>query len=388
MKLKIAYIIPGVKYSGGIIHVLEEAREMKKRGHEVLIFAPYRDLNRYTYYIDMHSNFRFIPGICPDLSYLPSTRHPLRLFHSLVSIRKMAYMLASFLEMDTDIVAADWYWTIFGASLSRKKGNRCKIVLKIQNPPHREIEHACGWPFSFLCRIAVSKADAIATVSDSAGRAIQDYFNRHSVNIGNGVREVFFREVQCTGDIDLLKGLDTSRKRLLYVGRLNRQKGIDILLDVMRKLKNYNIVLIIAGDGGRRYYEALARRMELSGYILWLGEISPESLPLIYQASDIFIFPSRFEGFGLPPLEAMASGTPVVLTDTEGVREYAQPGINCIMARPGDTDGLFNGVVALLKDDGLKRRLIKNARETARRFSWTRVADKAEALYNKLIERE
>ena len=388
MSLKITYVIPGLKYSGGIIHVLEEAKQMKNRGHNITIFSPYGDLNRFPYYNDCSKSFRFIKGVGPDISYLPSIRRPFHLINSLASIRKMAQVLSQSLDSDTDIVAADWYWTIFGASLSKERGARCKIVLKIQNPPRKKIEGACGRPFSFLCHRAVAKADAITTVSDGAALAIRDYFGRESTNIGNGVRDIFFKEVEESKKMGLLRNLDIcGQKVLLYVGRLNRQKGIEILLKTMEELKKYNTILLIAGDGEKKYYEDMARRMGINRYIRWLGELSPEELPVIYQSANVFIFPSWFEGFGLPPLEAMASGLPVILTETDGAGEYAQSGINCLMAKPGDVKNIVKKTMSILEDADMGRSLGENGHKTAKRFSWTEVADRAEAVYNKLVRK-
>jgi len=388
MSLKIVYVIPGLKYSGGIIHVLEEAKEMKKRGHNITIFTPYSDLNKFPYYRELSNDFKFIHGVYPDLSYLPSIMDPFRLIRSLVSIRKMAYTLAESLDSDLDLVVGDFYWTIFGASLSRERGARCKIVLKIQGPPQEEIKNAVGSPFSFLCHKAVSKADAITTVSCGVSRSIKSYFDRESTNIGNGIRDIFFKKVELSKKEELLKKLDIKgRKIALYVGRLNRGKGIELLLKVMDRLKRYNTILLIAGDGEREYYEKMARRMGLSKYIRWLGEISSSQLPSIYQLANVFIFPSWYEGFGLPPLEAMASGLPVVLTETEGAREYAQSGDNCIMTKSGDIEGLFKGVVSILEDIDMGRKFGENGRETAKTFSWKSVADRAERFYYKLIDK-
>ena len=386
MSLKITYVIPGLKYSGGIIHVMEEAKELKKKGHCITIFAPYSDLNKFPYYSELYREFKFIPGLCPDISYLSSIRHPVRLVNTLLSIRKMARELGKFIDKDTDIVVADWYWTVFGAYIARKRNNAgYKIVLKIQNPPQKEIKKAVGCVFSFLCRKAVAQADYIATVSEGAGSEIKKYFHRDSINIGNGVREIFFKNADPVKKEEFLKSLYISGQRiLLYAGGLNRQKGIEVLLKVMAGLKNNNIVLLIAGDGGRRYYEKMARHLGVANLIRWLGEISPEKLPLVYQISQVFIFPSWFEGFGLPPLEAMASGIPVVLTDTEGAREYARPDINSIVAQPGDVEALSKGVLSILDDPAVAKRLTDNARRTAREFSWSEAAGRAEKLYNRV----
>lgn len=391
MKLKIAYIIPGLKYSGGIMHVLEEAREMKKKGHMVVIFSPAAEINRFSYFLDLASNFRFIPGVNSDLSYLPSLKHPGRFIFSLRSIKVMAGYLSRSLEPDINLVVGDWYWTILGALKARERNKaNFKIVLKIQNPPQQELEKAVGWPFLNLCRAMVQRADALATVSAGAQKAIKDYFNCESTVVGNGIRELFFNEIDKVRKEELREQLNIGdRKGVLYAGRLNRQKGLEVLFEAMEQLKNkLKFILLMAGGGDSKYYESLAQKMGLDGYIQWLGDISPEKLPLIYQASDVFVFPSWFEGFGLPPLEAMASHVPVVLTETEGSKEYARPGINCLMVKPGDSTGLAKNIISVLEDAALGNSLGASGRKTAQEFSWKKVADRAETWYYQLIKKE
>jgi glycosyltransferase involved in cell wall biosynthesis len=100
----------------------------------------------------------------------------------------------------------------------------------------------------------------------------------------------------------------------------------------------------------------------------------PVDLMAFYSTCDVFVFPSLAEGFGLPPLEAMACGAATVITDCGGVREYARDGINCLLVPPGDADALAAALQRLLEDGGLRAGLVAAGLETAVRFPVERFA--------------
>lgn len=97
---------------------------------------------------------------------------------------------------------------------------------------------------------------------------------------------------------------------------------------------------------------------------------SDEAMARFYQDLDLFVFPSLFEGLGLPPLEAMACGTPVVLTDCVGVRQYAEPETNCLMVPISDPSALAQAIQRALQDQDLRDHLIRGGLETASHCTW------------------
>jgi len=100
------------------------------------------------------------------------------------------------------------------------------------------------------------------------------------------------------------------------------------------------------------------------------------TLAELYASTDVFVSGSWYEGFALPPLEAMAIGTAVVTTDSGGVREYARHGYNCLMVPPRDHRAIAEAVLALLRQPDLRRRLGENGRRTALRFSQERSSER------------
>ncbi len=101
-------------------------------------------------------------------------------------------------------------------------------------------------------------------------------------------------------------------------------------------------------------------------------------LPALYREHDAFLFTSRYESFPLPPIEAMASGVPVITTRCGGVTTYARPGWNCAMAAPGDAGALGEALAAVLRDEVTSRLLSQRGRATAERFNWDTALDALE----------
>lgn len=107
--------------------------------------------------------------------------------------------------------------------------------------------------------------------------------------------------------------------------------------------------------------------------------VSDNDMAYLYNMASLYVLSSEFEALSLPPLEAMACGTPCVLTDCGGVRDYAVPGENCLMGLPKRADMLADLMLAALKNQALRERLINNGLKTAAQRSWTRFGDELEA---------
>jgi glycosyltransferase involved in cell wall biosynthesis len=109
-------------------------------------------------------------------------------------------------------------------------------------------------------------------------------------------------------------------------------------------------------------------------------------LAQLYAACDLFVSASWREGFGLPPLEAMACGAPVVVTDSGGVREYARHDENCLVTPPRNPQALSEAMLRVLTDDALAERLRRNGPRTAARFTWESAVDRLEKALGQLVE--
>ncbi len=138
---------------------------------------------------------------------------------------------------------------------------------------------------------------------------------------------------------------------------------------------------MIGGACDDRYPEARRRAeiLELGESVAWLGPVPEYDLPALYSAASIFVFPSLYEGFGLPVLEAMACGTPVICSNTSSLPEVV--GDAALLVNPADTVALTEALCKVLTDDGLRDELRSRGLGQAAHFTWEQTAAATLALY-------
>ncbi|XRP97070.1 glycosyltransferase family 4 protein [Methanocaldococcus sp. 16A] len=173
---------------------------------------------------------------------------------------------------------------------------------------------------------------------------------------------------------------------ILYVGTLEPRKNILNLLKAFYKLKKQGIKhkLVITGKKGWKYRNIfeLIDKLNLQKEVIFTGYVPDEDLPGLYNAADLFVYPSLYEGFGLPPLEAMACGTPVITSNTSSLPEVV--GDAGIMVNPYDVDELAKAMYEVLTNDGLREELSKKGLERAKLFSWKKCAEEHLKVYEEV----
>ena len=170
-------------------------------------------------------------------------------------------------------------------------------------------------------------------------------------------------------DADLLKGLGIDRPFALHVGRVERRKNQATALQAVERLHG-DLLLVCAGEV---IDPELGARLRSSPSCRALGRVSPALRDALYRQARLLLFPSLYEGFGFPVLEAMRSGLPVVTSPAGGVREIA--GDAALYAEPDDVEGLASAARKLLDDGALRRRLVAAGKRRAAAFSWDRCAE-------------
>ena len=153
---------------------------------------------------------------------------------------------------------------------------------------------------------------------------------------------------------------------ILFTGTLEPRKGIDLLFGVWWALPEPKPRLLLAGDPGWKVRIPEDPRIEVLGYV------TRDRLRELYRGARAFVYPSRYEGFGIPPLEAMACGAPVIATRTGAIPEFADDA--ALLIDPGDRDGLFAALKKLLGDRDLRADLRARGPARARLFDWNRSA--------------
>lgn len=238
---------------------------------------------------------------------------------------------------------------------------------------------------------AVRRADAIIAVSHSTKRDVMQLLGvpDHKITVIHEAASPVFRPLRSE---DLARRV---RERfgirgefLLFVSTIEPRKNVPTLLRAFRQLLDSyrpEVQLVLAGEKGWLYEEVfdLAERLGLQDQILFLGRVTTEELVWLYNTAQALVAPSIYEGFGLTPLEAMACGTPVVVSDVPSMREVvADAGIS---VDPTDVDDLAVGMWRVLSDEGLRKTLIEKGLKRAELFSWEKAARETLAVYKSLV---
>ena len=173
---------------------------------------------------------------------------------------------------------------------------------------------------------------------------------------------------------------------ILCVGTLEKRKNIPRLIKSFSILKNNNMEhkLVIIGRKGWKYnkiFETI-NRLNLNNEIFFTGYVPDEDLVKFYNAADLFVYPSLYEGFGLPPLEAMACGTPVLTSNNSSLPEVV--GDAGVMVDPYKTEVLADIMYDILNDKNLQDKLRKKGLKRAKRFKWSKTAQKTWDVYQSI----
>jgi glycosyltransferase involved in cell wall biosynthesis len=172
---------------------------------------------------------------------------------------------------------------------------------------------------------------------------------------------------------------------LLFVGTLEPRKNLTTLLHAYAMLRaegcSTELKLVVAGRTGWLYADIFdtVKTLALEDEVIFTGFVADEDLPALYRGAHMFVFPSLYEGFGLPILEAMASGVPVITSHTASMPEVA--GDAAILVDPHDPKAIAEGMARVLAEDRLREALIQKGLARARRYTWDSVAQKTLELY-------
>lgn len=164
---------------------------------------------------------------------------------------------------------------------------------------------------------------------------------------------------------------------ILYVGNAHSHKNVEGLIKAFLKLKEENLKLVLAGQDNY-FWEKIKDKYNYKN-IIYTGLVTEEELAVLYKNAKIFVTASLEEGFGLPVLEAMALGCPVVCSDIGALREIA--GNSAIYFNPQDVEDMVKKINKVLDDENLRKKLIEKGKKRVKLFSWTRMAKQTLNVY-------
>ncbi|MCD6450968.1 MAG: glycosyltransferase family 4 protein [Acidobacteria bacterium] len=236
----------------------------------------------------------------------------------------------------------------------------------------------------------VKRASRVITVSHSSKRDILRFFRVPEEKIEviyNGVAPELMEPLSS-------EELDKVRRKygiyepfLLFVGNLKPHKNLRRLISSFARVAVQvpELLLVVVGDELHNHPD-LAREVEekkLKGRVRFFGYTERGELKGLYQLAEILVFPSLYEGFGLPPLEAMAVGTPVVASNVSSIPEVV--GDAALLVDPRDEEMIAKGILRLLNERGLKQDLIEKGKKRAKIFSWRKTAELTLEVYNQVL---
>jgi glycosyltransferase involved in cell wall biosynthesis len=185
-----------------------------------------------------------------------------------------------------------------------------------------------------------------------------------------------------------LYNLDESSPYILSVGTVQPRKNYGLLIKALAQLrsKGYDLSLVIAGGKGwleDPIYQTLHDE-QMENYVHFIGFADEEHLPALYSGACCLAFPSLYEGFGLPVLEAMACGTPVITSNVSSLPEVA--GDAALLVNPYNLDELVHALQRLIDDNDLRQQLIERGLERVKQFTWVKAARQLRQIYADLLD--
>jgi len=236
--------------------------------------------------------------------------------------------------------------------------------------------------YCWLMNTVARNADMIIAVSEHTRRDVETHLLKDHKSadkirvIHEGVRAAYVPATRAKRD----------HVQFLFVGRRDPYKNLPLLIQALSSVRKQGLTarLRIVGGDDPRYPEAraLADDLAISEHITWSGYVSEAELIDAYQQADVFVLPSRYEGFGLPVLEAMACGTPVICSNTSSLPEVA--GDAALLIDPSQPTTLVDAMTRLVREPDLCADLSQRGLSRAATFTWEQTARQTLDCYEKL----
>lgn len=240
-----------------------------------------------------------------------------------------------------------------------------------------------GFAKRISVRLSAKYADFLITVSNSTRKTIVDLLHYAPDRIGITLEGITVHErnncEQVFGKFNIGK-LDY----ILYVGVIEQTKQVDLIVKALNILDKTSIIMVIVGKKGNAYEQvkAVVKECGLEDRVMFLGYVSDGELGCIYKMAKVFVFPSLIEGFGLPVLEAMAQGVPVICSNTAAISEVAGDG--ALFVDPRNVEDLAEALNRVLEDGLLREKLINRGRAVTKNFSWHNTAIETLKIYEQI----
>lgn len=230
--------------------------------------------------------------------------------------------------------------------------------------PHAYSAKFVSW-YRFLFKRIAKKAPFVFTVSESSARDLASFLPNCNFRIvPNSAEHITYVDV----DHSILSSLGLKQRRfVLAVGSLNPTKNFKTLIDAYTASDLCKIApLVIVGAINANVFHS--SELISTTDVIWAGSVSDEQLRALYEAATAFVFPSLYEGFGIPPIEAMLCGCPVIASDISAIREVCGDAVAYFP--PTDGAALIDSLRRILYDESMRKELIDRGHQRSQSFSW------------------
>jgi glycosyltransferase involved in cell wall biosynthesis len=358
--MKISFILSSLRLSGGVRVVIQYANRLKRRGHHLSMIVPNGTVDAQIY-----------QEIDPGIEIITSKRK-LGSNPSILQLFQITFEMAISVPK-SDVIIATHTPTTIVSFIAGKLLRRGKIIWYYMD--YGEMFE--GRPIEQWClRHALNWHAYAITLSEACIQELHSYSSGKVINIGLGIdstRYYLHPKKEQHGVVD------PDHTSIFFLGDPRPRKGMADFLTAMEILSRDDpkLVMWIASKENVNFQFPVHYKL--------FFRPTDEELARLYSSCDLFVSASWYEGFGLPPLEAMACGAPVVTTDSRGIHEFALDGENCLIVPPRNPGALAEAIRRLLLNEALLNKFKENGPATAARFDWNIATDRFEAAL-KLLE--
>jgi len=283
-------------------------------------------------------------------------------------------------EVDHDIIHCHDWMTLAAGEEARKISSKPLISHIHSTESDRSGGRGTNFAISEIERRGIENSDRVIAVSKFTKNKIADNYDIEKGKIDvvyNGIDKGDF-----ANDIEAVNPF--GKKIVLFLGRLTLHKGADYFLRSAKKVleKNNDVLFIVSGGGDmERKVIEMACELGIGDKVLFTGFLRDKQLRKIYKMANLYVMPSVSEPFGITPLEALASGTPVMISKQSGVSEVLN---HCLKVDFWDVDEMANKILAVLENQELEDCLLANGNREIDSLSWGRAADRILTIYKSL----
>ena len=379
------YFYPAEAFGGPVKVAFDVGKELVKRGHEVVVFtSDAKDLeNRF----DVESDEVEGMKVCYFRNLSMHFVRWSKLFITPELSKKMKSDLKSF-----DVVHAHEYTTYQNVIVHRfAKKYVVPYVLQAHGSLPKIGRQARKWLYDVFFGSNLLK-DASKVVALSQTEAEQYKWagvpNEKIAIIPNGIDLSEYHDLPSRGAFKRSFGLNDEEKIVLYLGRIHRIKGIDILVrafgDIVGKMDEVKLVVAGPDDGYLSELKALVKSLKIEDKVLISGPLYGRDKLEAYVDADVYVLPSRYETFPMSILEAVACGTPVILTENCGIADYFRDKVGLVVEP--DSDDLSEALTEVLHGKSERDLFKGNCRTVIEGFSISKTASKLEEVYRKIVQ--